>query len=42
MTGLLGVPYTMNQASYELTRLVRNQLITASRTVTSTPSLPTA
>ena len=28
MTGLLGTPYTMNQASYDLTRLTRNQLIT--------------
>jgi hypothetical protein len=28
MTGLLGVPYTMNQASYDLTRLARNGLIT--------------
>src|SRR5215472_15595043 len=28
MTGLLGAPYTMNQASYDLSRLARNQLIT--------------
>jgi hypothetical protein len=28
MTGLLGTPYTMNQASYDLARLARNQLIT--------------
>jgi hypothetical protein len=28
MTGLLGVPYAMNQASYDLTRLTRNALIT--------------
>ncbi len=28
MTGLLGVPYTMNQASYDLARLARNGLIT--------------
>jgi hypothetical protein len=28
MTGLLGVPYTMNQASYDLARLSRNELIT--------------
>ena len=28
MTGLLGVPYTMNQASYDLSRLARNGLIT--------------
>jgi hypothetical protein len=28
MTGLLGVPYTMAQASYDLARLRRNQLIT--------------
>jgi hypothetical protein len=28
MTGLLGVPYTMNQASYDLSRLARNELIT--------------
>ena len=28
MTGLLGVPYSMNQASYDLTRLARNGLIT--------------
>jgi hypothetical protein len=28
MTGLLGVPYTMNQASYDLARLARNELIT--------------
>ena len=28
MTGLLGTPYTMNQASYDLTRLTRNALIT--------------
>jgi hypothetical protein len=27
MTGLLGVPYTMNQASYDLARLARNGLI---------------
>jgi hypothetical protein len=27
MTGLLGRPYSMNQASYDLTRLARNQLI---------------
>ena len=27
MTGLLGAPYTMNQASYDLARLARNQLI---------------
>jgi len=27
MTGLLGVPYTMNQASYDLARLSRNELI---------------
>ena len=27
MTGLLGVPYTMNQASYDLSRLTRNGLI---------------
>jgi len=28
MTGLLGTPYTMNQASYDLTRPARNALIT--------------
>ena len=28
MTGLLGEPYTMNRASYDLTRLRRNGLIT--------------
>ena len=28
MTGLLAPPYTMNQASYDLTRLTRNGLIT--------------
>jgi hypothetical protein len=28
MTGLLGVPYSMNQASYDLARLSRNGLIT--------------
>ena len=28
MTGLLGTPYTMNQASYDLARLTRNGLIT--------------
>jgi hypothetical protein len=28
MTGLLGTPYTMNQASYDLARLARNGLIT--------------
>ena len=28
MTGLLGEPYTMNRASYDLTRLRRNNLIT--------------
>jgi hypothetical protein len=28
MTGLLGVPYGMTQASYDLARLRRNQLIT--------------
>ena len=28
MTGLLGAPYTMNQASYDLARLSRNGLIT--------------
>jgi hypothetical protein len=28
MTGLLGAPYTMNQASYDLSRLTRNGLIT--------------
>ena len=28
MTGLLGNPYSMNQASYDLTRLCRNGLIT--------------
>ena len=28
MTGLLGAPYTMNQASYDLARLARNGLIT--------------
>ena len=28
MTGLLGAPYTMNQASYDLARLARNELIT--------------
>ena len=28
MTGLLGAPYTMNQASYDLARLTRNGLIT--------------
>jgi hypothetical protein len=28
MTGLLGTPYTMTQASYDLARLCRNQLIT--------------
>jgi hypothetical protein len=28
MTGLLGEPYTMSQASYDLARLSRNQLIT--------------
>jgi hypothetical protein len=27
MTGLPGVPYTMNQASYDLARLSRNELI---------------
>ncbi len=27
MTGLLGTPYSMTQASYDLTRLARNQLI---------------
>jgi hypothetical protein len=28
MTGLLGTNYTINQASYDLSRLARNQLIT--------------
>jgi hypothetical protein len=28
MTGLLGEPYSMNRASYDLTRLRRNELIT--------------
>jgi hypothetical protein len=28
MTGLPGAPYSMNQASYDLTRLCRNGLIT--------------
>ena len=28
MTGLLGAPYSMNQASYDLARLTRNALIT--------------
>jgi hypothetical protein len=28
MTGLLAEPYGMNRASYDLTRLRRNQLIT--------------
>jgi hypothetical protein len=28
MTGLLGAPYSMNQASYDLARLTRNGLIT--------------
>ena len=28
MTGLLGAPYTLNQASYDLSRLTRNGLIT--------------
>jgi hypothetical protein len=28
MTGLLGNPYSMNQASYDLTRLARNGLVT--------------
>src|SRR5207245_9995737 len=28
MTGLLGAPYSMNQASYDLARLARNGLIT--------------
>ena len=28
MTGLLGAPYSMSQASYDLARLVRNGLIT--------------
>jgi hypothetical protein len=28
MTGLLGRPYRMNQASYDLARLARNGLIT--------------
>jgi len=28
MAGLLGTPYTMAQASYDLARLCRNQLIT--------------
>jgi predicted MarR family transcription regulator len=28
MTGLLGTPYSMAQASYDLSRLARNQLIT--------------
>jgi hypothetical protein len=28
MTGLLGTPYSMNQASYDLGRLARNELIT--------------
>jgi hypothetical protein len=28
MTGLLGAPYTTNQASYDLARLARNSLIT--------------
>ena len=28
MTGLLGTPYSMNQASYDLARLSRNGLIT--------------
>ena len=27
MTGLLGTPYTANQASYDLTRMTRNELI---------------
>jgi hypothetical protein len=27
MTGLLGTPYTVNQASYDLARLARNGLI---------------
>jgi len=43
MTGLLGTAYSMNQASYDLSRLARNGLIArgsspASRTATSTPS----
>ena len=28
MTGLLGAPYTMSQATYDLARLTRNDLIT--------------
>ncbi len=32
MTGLLGAPYSMTQASYDLARLSRNGLITRGRT----------
>ena len=43
MTGLLGEPATrMNRASYDLTRLRRNGLITRSRAATSTDSPTTA
>ena len=41
MTGLLGVPYGMNQASYDLARLRRKGLITVARTPTPTTSPPT-
>ena len=36
MTGLLGAPYGMTQACYDLARLRRNGLITAGRTPTPT------
>ena len=42
ITGLLGAPYSMNQASYDLARLSRDALITRFRTATCMPSPPTA
>ena len=42
MTGLLGQPYGMNRASYDLTRLRRNGLITRVEAATSTGSPTTA
>jgi hypothetical protein len=43
MTGLLGASnYGMNRASYDLTRLRRNGLITRLPAATSTDSPPTA
>lgn len=44
MTGLLGIPYTVNQASYDLARLARNGLIDKvperNRSLTSSSGLP--